>query len=119
MMPRTEAQCELPRIRYGVVRRILLPRRWVHEVTGGPNRLRCHPAQGRGSLAVTQGIVVAVYGLHLVEASPAIYVILALGVACEDNVVAGTSVHLVVAFAGEDLVVTTATPEAVLAAETP
>jgi hypothetical protein len=37
--------------------------------------------RGPRALAVTQGLVVAVYGLELVEARPAIYVILAVGVA--------------------------------------
>jgi hypothetical protein len=44
--------------------------------------------RAEGSLAVTQGPVVAVYGLHLVEASPAIYDILASSVARVDTVVA-------------------------------
>src|SRR5919107_2718346 len=69
-----------------------------------------------GSLAVTQGIVVAVYGLDLVVTGPAIYVIHTVGVACVDKVVAVAGVHLVVAFAGEDLVVAVATPEVVVAA---
>src|SRR5215211_4854752 len=69
-----------------------------------------------GSLAVTQGIVVAVYGLDLVVTGPAIYVIHTVGVARVDKVVAVASIHLVVAFAGEDLVVAAATPEVVVAA---
>ena len=69
-----------------------------------------------GSLAVTQGIVVAVYGLDLVVTGPAIYVIHTVGVARVDKVVTVAGVHLVVAFAGEDLVVTAATPEVVVAA---
>src|SRR5215211_4351964 len=74
------------------------------------------PVRAEGSLAVTQGLVVAVYDLNLVEASSAIYVIHALGVARVDTVVAVASVHLVVAVAGDDLVVAVATPEAVVAA---
>jgi hypothetical protein len=57
-----------------------------------------------------------VYGLDLVEAGPAIYVIHAVGVARVDTVATGASVHLVVAFAGDDLVVPAAAPEAVAAA---
>ena len=53
-----------------------------------------------GSLAVTQGIVVAVYGLDLVVTGPAIYVIHTVGVARVDKVVTVAGVHLVVAFAG-------------------
>ena len=49
-------------------------------------------ARAEGSLAVAPGPVVAVYGLHLVEASPAIYVIHPLGVARVDKVVAGPGV---------------------------
>src|SRR5215204_958215 len=77
------------------------------------------PVRTGGSLAVTQGIVVAVYGLDLVEAGPAIYVILALGVARVDKVIAVASVHLVVAFAGDDLIVAAATSEVVTPVATP
>jgi hypothetical protein len=74
-----------------------------------PNRpLDLTLARTKGSLAVAQGPVVAVYGLDLVEATPAIYVIHPAGVARVDEVVARASVHLVVAFAGEDLVVAAA-----------
>src|SRR5215208_1053036 len=77
----------------------------MHEVTEALTaRLDVTQARTEGSLAVTQGIVVAVYGLDLVEAGPAIYVIHALGVARVDTVVA---------VAGDDLVVAAATPEAV------
>ena len=50
----------------------------VHALAGGPNRpFRSHPGEVLGlSLAVGLGPVVSVYGLDLVEASPAIYVIL-------------------------------------------
>src|SRR5687768_12810041 len=65
-------------------------------------------ARAQGSLAVAPGPVVAVYGLHLVEASPAIYEIHPVCVACIDKVVTRPSVHLVVAFAGEDFVITAA-----------
>jgi hypothetical protein len=85
---------------------------------GGPTtRLDVTPLRAGGSLTVMQSLVGAVYGLDLVEASPAIYVILPLGVARVDKVFA--SVHLVVAFAGEDLVVAPATPEVVVAARLP
>jgi hypothetical protein len=79
-------------------------------------RLDVTPARAEGSLAVTQGLVVAVNGLDLVEAGPAIYVIHPVGVACIDKVVAVAGVHFVVAFTGDDLVVTAATPEVVVAA---
>ena len=69
-----------------------------------------------GSLAVTQSIVVAVYGLDLVVTGPAIYVIHTVGVARVDKVVAVAGVHLVVAFAEDDLVVAVATPEVVVVA---
>jgi hypothetical protein len=71
-------------------------------------RLDLTLARSEGSLAVAPGPVVSVYGLHLVEASPAIYVIHPLGVARVDKVVARPSVHLVVAFAGDDLIVAAA-----------
>ena len=83
---------------------------------GTKRRLDVTPARAEGSLAVTQGIVVAVYGLDLVVTGPAIYVIHTVGVARVDKVVAVASIHLVVAFAGEDLVVAAATPEVVVAA---
>jgi hypothetical protein len=49
-----------------------------------------------------------VYGLDPVEARRAIYEIHAVGVARVGTVVAGTGVHLVVVFAGDDYVVTAA-----------
>ena len=61
--------------------------------------------RAEGPLAVTQGPVVAVYGLDLVEAGPAIYDILAGSVARVDTVVARASVDHVGALAGDDLVV--------------
>src|ERR671921_462377 len=97
--------------------RISLPQRWVHVVAGGTKRrLDVTPARAEGSLAVTQGLVVAVNGLDLVEARPAIYVVPPVCVARVDKVVAVASIHLVVAFARDDLVVPLAAPEAVLAA---
>src|SRR5829696_3008090 len=72
------------------------------------------PVRAEGSLAVTQGDVVAVYGLHLVETGAAIYVIHPVGVACVDKVVPVASVHLVVAVAGDDLVVPATAPDAVV-----
>jgi hypothetical protein len=75
----------------------------------GRRDLDVTPARAEGSLAVTQGLVVSVYSLDLVEAWPAIYVIHPI------EVVAVASVHLVVAIAGDDLVVAAATPEAVVA----
>src|SRR5215217_4709185 len=75
-------------------------------------------ARTKGSLAVALGPVVAVYGLDLVEASPAIYVIHPVCVAGVDEVVARASVHHVVAFAGEDLVVAAATVEVVIPSAT-
>jgi hypothetical protein len=39
------------------------------------------PSRAEGSLAVAQGLIVAVYGLDLIEAGSAIYVIHAVGVA--------------------------------------
>jgi hypothetical protein len=77
------------------------------------------PLRTGGSLTIMQGLVGAVYGLHLVEASPTIYIVLPLGIARVDKVVAGASVHLVVSFAGEDLVVAAATPDVVVVAATP
>jgi hypothetical protein len=77
------------------------------------------PVRARGSLAVMQRLVKAVYGLNLVEASPTIYVILPLCVARVDQVGSGASVDLVVVFAGDDLVVAAATPDAVVAAAPP
>jgi hypothetical protein len=79
-------------------------------------RLDVTPARAEGSLAVTQGLVVAVNGLDHVEAGPAIYVIHPVGLACIAKVVAVAGVHFVVAFTGDDLVVTSATSEAVVAA---
>ncbi len=67
-------------------------------------------------LAVTQGHVVAVYGLDLVEAGSAIYEVHPVGVARVDKVVAVAGVHLVVTCAGDDLVVASAAPETVVAA---
>jgi hypothetical protein len=78
--------------------------KWWEDLTA---RLDVTLARAEGSLAVSLGPVVTVYGLDLVEASPAIYVIHPVGVARLDKVVARASVHLV-AFAGDDLVVTTA-----------
>jgi hypothetical protein len=74
------------------------------------------PARADCLLAVTQGHVVAVYGLDLVEAWSAIYEIHPLGVARVDEVVTVAGVHLVVTCAGDDLVVALAAPEAVVAA---
>src|SRR5215212_7877988 len=106
--------------------RIPLQRRWVHEVARGSNHpLRCYPckdlrlsrsysrwdvalARTESSLAVTQGDVVAMYGLHLVEAASAIYVIPAGSVARVDKVVACAGVDLVGAFVGVDSVVAAA-----------
>src|SRR5687768_16012259 len=82
-------------------------------------RLDVTPARAGSSLTVIQGPVVAVYGLDLVEAGPAIYVIQPVGVAGVDKVVAEAGVHLVVDFAGDDLVVAAATPLAVVATATP
>jgi hypothetical protein len=73
-------------------------------------RLDVTPVRAEGSLTVTEGLVVAVYGLYLVEARPAIYVIHPLDVARVDQVVAVASVDLVVAFARDDLVVALAAP---------
>src|SRR5829696_6256652 len=72
------------------------------------------PVRAEGSLAVTQGHVVAVYGLHLVETGPAIYKIHPVGVACVDKVVPVAGVHLVVPVAGDDLVVPATAPDAVV-----
>src|SRR5215203_488144 len=97
--------------------RISLPRRWVHVVAGGTKRrLDVTPARAEGSLAVTQGLVVAVNGLDLVKAGSAIYIVHPVCVAREDKVVAVASIHLVVAVAKDDLVVALAAPEAVVAA---
>ena len=63
------------------------------------------PPRTEGSLAVAHGAVVAVYGLYLVEASPAIYVVQALGVAGVDAIVTRPSVDNVVTLAGFDLVI--------------
>ena len=75
-------------------------------------------ARTKGSLAVALGPVVAVYGLDLVEASAANYVIHPVCVAGVDEVVARASVHHVVAFAGEDLVVAAPALDRVVAAAT-
>jgi len=56
-----------------------------------------------------------VYGLDLVVARPAIYVIDAPRIARVDKVVAGAAVHLIVAFAREDLVASAPSEEAVVA----
>src|SRR5215204_4297057 len=77
------------------------------------------PLRTGGSLTVMQRLVGAVYGLHLVKASPAIYVIHPVGVARVDQVVACAGIHFVVVFAWEDLVVAAATPEVVVASATP
>jgi hypothetical protein len=55
-----------------------------------------------------------VYGLDLVEAWAAIYVIHIVCVADEDTVGSGSGVHLIVTFAGVDLVVSPATPEVII-----
>jgi hypothetical protein len=73
-------------------------------------------ARAEGSLAVTPCVIVAVYGLDLVAARPAIYVVKPVGVARVDKVVAIASVDRVVAFAGPDLVGPAATPQMVVAA---
>src|SRR5215216_4478746 len=97
--------------------RISLPRRWVHVVAGGTKRrLDVTPARAEGSLAVTQGLVVAVNGLDLVKSGSAIYVVHPVGVARVDKVVAVASIHLVVAVARDDLVVALAAPQAVVVA---
>src|SRR5829696_1889187 len=84
---------------------------------GGPTtRLDVAPVRARGSLAVMQGLVGTVYGLDLVEASSAIYIILPVGVAGVDKVFASATIHLVVVFAGEDLVVAAAALEAIISA---
>jgi hypothetical protein len=70
---------------------------WRRSLT---TRLDVTPAGNEGTLAVSQDLVVAVYGLDLVEATTAIYVIHPVGVARVDTVATGASVHLVVAFAG-------------------
>jgi hypothetical protein len=62
------------------------------------------PVRAEVSLAVTEGHVVAVYGLDIVEARPAIYVIHPVGVARVDTVVAVAGVHLVVAAAAPEAV---------------
>jgi hypothetical protein len=77
------------------------------------------PLRTGGSLTVMQRLVGAVYGLHLVEASSTIYIVLPLGVARVDKVRSNPGVDLVVAFAGDDLVVAPATPEVVVAAASP
>jgi hypothetical protein len=79
-------------------------------------RLDVTPVRAEGSLTVTEGYVVSVYGLYLVEAGPAIYKIHPLGVARVDQVVAVASVNLVVALARDDLVVALAAPDAVVIA---
>jgi hypothetical protein len=68
------------------------------------DRLDVTLARAQGSLAVALGPVVAVYGLDLVEASSAIYVIHPVCVAGVDKVVARPGEY-VVAFSGDDLVV--------------
>src|SRR5919107_6386158 len=84
-------------------------------------------ARSEGSLAVAPGPVVAVYGLHLVESSPAIYVIHPVFVARVDQVVARPGDDHVVAFArvefvatapAFDCVVSTATVEVVVPSAT-
>jgi hypothetical protein len=62
-------------------------------------------ARAEGPLAVALGPIFAVYGLHLVEAAPAIYVIHPVGVARLYKVVARPGEYVVVAFAGDDLIV--------------
>src|SRR5215204_4869817 len=94
--------------------RISLPRRWVHVVAGGTKRrLDVTPARAEGSLAVTQGLVVAVNGLDLVKAGSAIYIVHPVCVAREDKVVAVASIHLVVALAAPEAVVAAVAFEAV------
>src|SRR5918992_1156712 len=120
MMPSPEARRELRRMRSREVPRIPFHRRWVHvkwreALTA---RLDVTLARAEGSLAVSQGLVVAVYGLNLVEAPPAIYEIHAVFIARVDTVVARAGADLVVTCAGEDFVVPFATLEAVVAAAT-
>src|SRR5918999_5182152 len=120
MMPSPEARRELRRMRSREVPRIPFPRRWVHvkwreALTA---RLDVTLARAEGSLAVSQGLVVAVYGLNLVEAPPAIYEIHAVLVARVDTVVARAGADLVVTCAGEDFVVPFATLELIVAAAT-
>src|SRR5215213_11820171 len=94
--------------------------RWVHEKWREALTARFDVTQARaeGSLAVAPCLIVAVYGLDLVVAGPAIYVIRAMGVTRVDKVVAGGGDDLVVAFAGPDLVVPAATPDVVVAGMT-
>ena len=76
------------------------------------------PARPKGSLAVAQGPVVSVYGLDLVEAWPATYVIHSVGVARVDKVVAGAGEHHVVTFTKDDLVVAAAALDPIVPAAT-
>jgi hypothetical protein len=56
-------------------------------------------------LAVAQGLVVSVYGLHLVKARSTIYVVDIVFVTSVDQVIAVASVDLIIACSGVDLVV--------------
>ena len=85
--------------------------KWREALTA---RLDVTQARSEGSLAVAPCVIVAVYGLDLVAARPAIYVVKPVGVARVDKVVAIASVDRVVAFAGPDLVGPAATPEVVV-----
>src|ERR671910_153475 len=77
-----------------------------------------NPPRAHGSLPVASGPVLSVYGPDLVEAWPATYVIVSVGVARVDNVVAGASEHKVVTFAGDDLVVALAALDRIVPAAT-
>jgi hypothetical protein len=81
-------------------------------------RLDVTLARAQGSLTVALGPVVAVYGLDLVEASSAIYVIHPVCVAGVDKVVARAGEYVVVAFSGDDLVVAGAAFDLVIPAAT-
>jgi hypothetical protein len=86
--------------------------KWRKAVTA---RLDVTLSRTEGSLAVAQGLVVTVYGLHLVEARSTIYVVHILFVTSVDQVIAVASVDLVIACSGVDLVVSPASPEVIIA----
>jgi hypothetical protein len=60
------------------------------------------PAGAEGPLAITQGHIITVYGLYLIESSSTVDIVEAGGIAGIDKVIPRTSVYLISAFSGVD-----------------
>ena len=79
------------------------------------DRLDVTLSRTKRPLAVAQGLVVSVYGLHLVKARSTIYVVHIVFVTSVDQVIAFASVDLVITRSWMDLVVSPASPEVIIA----